>query len=443
MPAPYRALSNYAVGTVTVANGQSTATLTNAFVRVQDQAREYWLVRPDDLLVIDGVGATFVRDVDAVLGAADATLSLTAPWPHATQNAVAYRIVRFSQVSDGEARSLLQTLLAKGGASAPDIARYLDDSQARMRVGPYAGVPSLRVGPTGAADGAMYAAVTADPTTGAVSFPSGVRNWAIPGFRNLLLGSGFRINKRGVPTLVTLAPGAYGHDGVKAGSGGATYETVWFGTINYINVTAGSVILPIDSDWIVGGDYVLSHEGSALARVWQGGGFTGSGSYAAATRSSPLRLPGLTLSYQTNVEFSTGSIIRPQFERGAYASDYEYPPPNIVDLSQKYLISTYHDNVAPGTASGAALQAVVSSTVNSSGYLSFSVPFPTRMRAVPTVTLYSSSGAAGNITVGISNAPAVPVEVFEGGFGALYNLGPDPWPAGSVVKFHYLASAEL
>lgn len=71
------------------------------------------------------------------------------------------------------------------------------------------------------------------------------------------------------------------------------------------------------------GSYVLSHEGAAQARVWQGTGTTGSGSYAAATRASPLVVTGLTANVQTNVEFSTGTILRPQFEPGGGVTDYD------------------------------------------------------------------------------------------------------------------------
>ena len=98
------------------------------------------------------------------------------------------------------------------------------------------------------------------------------------------------------------------------------------------------LILPIEAALIEGGAYALSHAGTAQARVWQGTGYAGSGSYAAASRSAPLLVTGLTANTQTNVEFSSGTILRPQFEPGAYATDFERRPPGVeLALCQRYI----------------------------------------------------------------------------------------------------------
>lgn len=134
--------------------------------------------------------------------------------------------------------------------------------------------------------------------------------------RNRLRNPSFAVNQRGVSGTVTLAAGAYGHDGVKAGASGATYTFSTSGLDTTLNINAGSLILPIEAANVEGGSYVLSQAGSAQARVWQGTGSTGSGAYASA----PFVAGGLTAATQTNVEFSTGTLLRPQFEPGTIVS---------------------------------------------------------------------------------------------------------------------------
>ena len=154
-----------------------------------------------------------------------------------------------------------------------------------------------------------------------------------PAFRNRLRNPTLSINQRGVSGTVTLAAGVYGHDGVKAGASGATYTFAASGLDTTLTISAGSLILPIETLLIEGGSYMLSQAGTAQARVWQGTGYTGSGSYAAA----PFTAAGLTVATQTNVEFSTGTVLRPQFEPGAVATAFERRPPGVeLNLCQRY-----------------------------------------------------------------------------------------------------------
>ncbi|CAN2534056.1 hypothetical+protein [Methylocapsa aurea] len=180
------------------------------------------------------------------------------------------------------------------------------------------------------ADGTIWReSLIVDRATGMVAFPSGTGDGAPTGFRNRLRNAAFAINQRGVSGTVTLAAGQYGHDGVKAGASGASYTFSTSGIDTILSVSAGSVILPIEASLIEGGAYALAHDGSARARVWQGTGYAGSGSYAATSRTAPLVVAGLTASVQTNVELSIGTILRPQFEPGAYATGFERRPPDI------------------------------------------------------------------------------------------------------------------
>ncbi|KAF2991166.1 hypothetical protein OGR47_02640 [Methylocystis sp. MJC1] len=162
-----------------------------------------------------------------------------------------------------------------------------------------------------------------DKTTGKPSFPQGMGDGTLAGFRNRLRNGNFSINQRAVSGTVTLAAGAYGLDGVKAGASGCTYTFAQSGIDTAITITAGSLILPIESSMIEGGTYTLSHQGTAQARVWQGTGYTGTGSYATC----PQTVLGIAANTQTNVEFSIGTLLLPQFEPGAYATIFERRPP--------------------------------------------------------------------------------------------------------------------
>lgn len=180
------------------------------------------------------------------------------------------------------------------------------------------------------ADGTTWReALIVDRSTGRVAFPSGMGEGASVAFRNHLRNAAFAVNQRAVSGTVSLAAGQYGHDGVKAGSSGATYTFATSGIDTTLSISAGSLILPIEPQLMEGGAYALAHDGTAHARVWQGTGYAGSGSYAAASRSAPLLVSGLTANAQTNVEFSSGTIVRPQFEPGVYATSFERRPPGV------------------------------------------------------------------------------------------------------------------
>jgi hypothetical protein len=225
------------------------------------------------------------------------------------------------------------------------------------------------------ADGSTWReALVVDRATGRVAFPSGAGDGAPTGFRNRLRNASFAINQRAVSGTVTLAAGAYGHDGVKAGSAGATYTFSTSGVDTTIAISSGSLIMPIEAAMIEGGVYTLSQAGTAQARVWQGTGSTGSGSYAAA----PFTTASLTAATQTNVEFSTGTILRPQFEAGSFATTFDRRPISYERLDcLRYLIVL--DDRSP--SSGIAYTA---------SNVTMMFPFTVPLRADPTVSLLVS-----------------------------------------------------
>ncbi|MBB4200682.1 hypothetical protein CCR94_21520 [Rhodoblastus sphagnicola] len=233
-------------------------------------------------------------------------------------------------------------------------------------------------------------ALVINATTGQANFPQGIASGDAAGFRNRLRNASFAINQRNVSGTVTLAAGAYGHDGVRAGASGATYTFAASGIDTTITVTAGSLILPIESNLIEGGAYMLSHAGAAQARVWQGTGYSGSGSYASA----PFTATALSAATQTNVEFSTGTILRPQFEPGAVATAFERRPPSL-----ELAICQYYFRLLTWT--GVALSY---NAASSAAYVQVFQNF-SQMRSAPT----STGSVTFSSSYNISDAPSIGV----------------------------------
>jgi hypothetical protein len=198
---------------------------------------------------------------------------------------------------------------------------------------------------------------------------------SLPGFRNRLRNAQFNVNQRGVSGTVTLAAGAYGHDGVKAGAAGVTYAFAASGIDTELTIAAGSLIMPIEAAMIEGGVYRLSHDGTAQARVWQGTGVAGSGAYAAA----PFSTPSLDADTQANVEFSTGTILRPQLEPGAFETAFERRPPGVeLSICQRYYTTSSTYIFVPGA------------------YVGGSLKLPAPMRSLPTISFRSFYGNTPN-----------------------------------------------
>jgi hypothetical protein len=286
------------------------------------------------------------------------------------------------------------------------------------------------------ADGATWRnALAADRTNGRISFPSGAGDGSLAGFRNRLLNAAFAINQRAVAGTVVLAAGAYSHDGVKAGAAGATYTFAASGIDTPLIVTAGSVILPIPASSIEGGVYTLSQAGTAQARVWQGTGSSGSGAYAAA----PFTTASLTSATQTNVEFSTGTVLRPQFEPGTVATIFERRPVGFeFDLCQAYYETSYPPGYVPG--------AIVTSTTGrlSDGalnYPSMTVRFAKAKHVAPTIEVYSPlTGAAGQIAAGGVDAAFGSIISNVGGFWGYATAAVGD---GYNIELHWVAKVEL
>lgn len=184
----------------------------------------------------------------------------------------------------------------------------------------------------------------------------------LAGTRNRLINSAFQINQRAFGGGA-LSAGIYGHDRWKAGAGGCTYTASGspFGTIT---ITAGTLQQVIEADAIEGGTYTLSWSGTATARV-------DSGAYAV----SPITVTGLSAGATHTIEFNTGTVLKPQFECGVQASQWEVRLP----AAEKLMCDRFYNqdivNCAGYGAAGATAAVLIS--------------LPTFMRASPSLTLTS------------------------------------------------------
>ena len=264
------------------------------------------------------------------------------------------------------------------------------------------------------------------------------------GFRNRIINGSFVINQRAVAGSVVLAAGAFGHDRAKAGAAGCTYTFVASGIDTILTITAGTLIFPIENLMIEGGIYSLSQAGTAQARVWQGTGTTGSGAYASA----PIQVGALSAATQTNVEFSIGTILRPQFEPGLYVTAFERRPPSVeLALCQRYFAKTFPQAVAPIDNSGSYGGGIGVSVTANASFWTGTWAFPVTMRANPVINTYNwSSGTAGywKDTGGTTLSQPLAYAVGDRSVMVALNNGASYTAAGAdMFLIHLTASAEI
>lgn len=192
------------------------------------------------------------------------------------------------------------------------------------------------------------------------------------GFRNRVVNGNFAINQGGVSGSVVLAAGAYGHDQWKAGAAGCTYTFSASGGVNTLNITAGSLIQPIEGVSLRTGTHTLSWTGTAQGKI-------GAGSYSASGVTGSV-----TGGADTTIEFNTGTLSLVQLERASTASVFEFlDPTNDFQRCARFYWagSTYWSGQA-----------------TSSGRAGAQVKFPVRMRATPTI--------GGLVATALSGFPA-------------------------------------
>lgn len=130
--------------------------------------------------------------------------------------------------------------------------------------------------------------------------------------RNRIINGNFAVNQRGVSGTVTLAAGAYGHDGWKAGASGCTYTFSTAANVTTLSISAGSLQQIIKGNNLETGTYVLSWTGTAQGKIGAGA-FSASGVSGSVTGGSDL-----------TVEFNTGTLSKVQLETGSTATPFAF-----------------------------------------------------------------------------------------------------------------------
>ena len=110
--------------------------------------------------------------------------------------------------------------------------------------------------------------------------------------------------------------------------------------------------------------------------------FAGSGAYASLGASG-LAVSGLAANQQTNIEFTTGTVLRPQFEPGAMTAFERRPLVIEAMLCQRYYwsrVSGWGDFAAP--------------LESAYGWRFMLLSFPVEMRIVPTCTYTATTNGS-------------------------------------------------
>ena len=203
------------------------------------------------------------------------------------------------------------------------------------------------------------------------------------GMRNILFNADFRIKQRGYVSAAVLASGAYGHDRFKAGASGGNYSFTQLNSSTQITIAAGkSLIQVVENKNVVGGSYVLSWTGTALARVGVNSA-TPSGTFVV----SPILITGQTAGTTMSVEFNAGTLNTAQLELGTVATPFERRPIGLeLALCQRYY--EIADGVYSTNNTGASNRTDISNFT-----------WQQTKRATPTLAIVSSIVNSG------SNAP--------------------------------------
>ena len=219
------------------------------------------------------------------------------------------------------------------------------------------------------------------------------------GMRNALFNADFRINQRGYVSAATLAAGAYGHDRFKAGASGGDYSFTQLNSSTQVTIASGkSLIQVVEDKNVVGGSYVLSWTGTALARVGVDSA-TPSGTFVV----SPVLITGQTAGTTMSVEFNAGTLATAQLELGTVATPFERRPIGL----ELALCQRYFERIGGDTTRFNLGYCAPSSATNGHGNFTLSV----KKRATPTVTftgatLFRFLGANQGVGCTVSTADA-------------------------------------
>ena len=130
----------------------------------------------------------------------------------------------------------------------------------------------------------------------------------------------------------------------------------------------------------------------------------------------------------TGVQFEVGEVATP-FEHRTVADD--------LALCQRY----YSQSYVHGTAAGTSVNSFLQEKVEAQQFAFFKLFYPVAMRAAPTLTTFSTTGASGKLR-NLSSSADIEETVAAYAEGALVH-NESAVTAGQNVAFHYTADAEL
>ena len=135
-----------------------------------------------------------------------------------------------------------------------------------------------------------------------------------------------------------------------------------------------------------------------------GGDYT-SGTYMDGTWQTVSGNTGNVYAGQTaNVSSAVNNyyeITGVQLEEGTVATPFEHRPISVeLSLCQRYFTKSHNSELVPGSSATGGGSVNVFVPTSGTGYFGVYVPFPVEMRNDPTITLYDSANASGNVFKG-------------------------------------------
>ena len=261
------------------------------------------------------------------------------------------------------------------------------------------------------------------------------------GNNNIIFNGGFTINQRVYVSTAALAAGVYGHDRWKAGAGGGDYSFTQLASPTTITIAANKTLIQVvENKNVYGGTYVLSWAGTCQAR-YAINSATPVGAYA----DSPITIAGQTAGTTMSVEFgkgaASGTLGLAQLELGSVATSFEFRPySQELRLCQPYYEKNYNLVTPPGSNVIQGSHLFTSRTADQTDRIP--VRFMVEKIALPTIVLYSITGAAGYIR-NVDDANNVAATTAYAGQYGFFMYPTANLTANKAYAFYWTAEIEL
>lgn len=281
-----------------------------------------------------------------------------------------------------------------------------------------------------AATSASAAAISSTTATSAATQSSLILSSSIFGLKNLLLNPFFWLSQwLGTGTGAfsgTYSAGTYIRDRWKAGPTGVT-----FSISNYtMTITAGSIQQIVQGRNILqGGTHTLSWTGTAAASV----------NGAPVSNGGQITLPDST---HATVAFGTGTVLGPQLEFGGIKTQTER---RSTDLERSLCYQYYQRSYVDGAKNGSLLSwgPHIGLTFSGVHFFEGMIKLPVKMRAVPTITVYSHNQGLPGKADYVDLTP-VSIRVTNIGDASFFVDCPtNAFLVNGFYYFHWVADAEL